>query len=97
MWSSVDRVIGEDTHGAVAASVVGGVLYLTEANGVESRYALNGIGQLVKVHLSGGGTAVLAIGVTTVQFSIIAGLLNLEVQFHDGESNQATFGGIQPF
>lgn len=97
MWTSVNRVVGEDAHAAVSASTVSGSLYLWEANGDEIRYSLNALGQLVKVQVGTGGTAVVATGVTLVQFEIEDGLLNLEVQFDGGQSDQASFGGIDSF
>ncbi len=85
MWNNASRVLREDVHGASTLNISAGALILQEADGRVFRYVVNPSGQLVRTQ-SGGGTAVVAVGVTAMSCTALNQVLSLRLVFQDGFS-----------
>ena len=85
MWNNASRVLREDVHAASTLNISAGVLNLKEADGRVFRYVVNPSGQLVRTQ-SGGGTAVVAVGVTAMSGTALNQVLSLRLVFQGGFS-----------
>jgi len=97
MLGNVRRVLAADAHGAVKESVWSDTLQLTMADGTTYRYELSQRDQLVRVQ-AGGGTAVLAAHILSVQFVVQSAFVNVQLQTEDGlieKDSFATLNGLR--
>ncbi|WP_074953102.1 hypothetical protein [Alicyclobacillus macrosporangiidus] len=82
VWWNARRVLAADLHAAVQASADTAGLRLVTADGRVYRYTVNGQGQLVRT-AAGGGTAVIAVGLTSASFTVSSGV-DVRLSFRSG-------------
>ncbi|MCF8563571.1 hypothetical protein LLE49_02315 [Alicyclobacillus tolerans] len=78
MSENLYRVLSEDVHAAASVSTLYGQLNLIDVNGGSYRYLVNRSGQYVRIK-AGGGTAVLAQGIQSVQVTVSDSQVTLDV------------------
>lgn len=84
MAASAARTVEQDLHQATSVSTDANGVTATLAGGVQYQYVLNAAHQWVRVR-RGGGSAVLAEGVSAVSATISGpGLVDIRLQFADG-------------
>jgi hypothetical protein len=93
MWNNANRVLREDVHAAHTMDAKPGGLTIWEANGKVFRYAVNGSSQLVRTQ-AGGGTAVVAVGVSALDCSAEKRVLTVRLVFQDGFSGTLVVGTL---
>jgi hypothetical protein len=95
MWTNMSRVLTQDVHSATGLSVIFGTLNVSLANGTSYRYVVNGNHQFVRIQ-SGGGTSVIAAGVSSVQVNLLSPVaLLVSVTFTDGTVHSLTIASLK--
>jgi hypothetical protein len=95
MWINLSRVLAQDVHAATGVSVVFGNLNVTLANGTSYRYVVNGNHQCVRIQ-SGGGTSVIAAGVSSVQVTPLSPVaVFVSAVFTDGSVHSLTLASLK--
>ena len=83
MSANLQRALAQDVHGAASVQVVYGQLVLSTLGGTVYRYALNANQQFVRIR-NGGGTAVIAEGISSVSVRTGTGTVEFHVVFRSG-------------
>lgn len=95
MWINLSRVLTQDVHAATGLSNVYGNLNVTLANGANYLYVVNGNHQYVRIQ-SGGGTSVIAAGVSSVQVIQLSPVaVSISATFTDGSVHSLTIASLK--
>jgi len=90
MSANFQRVLAQDVHGAARVEVISGQLVLTTLTGTLYRYALNGSRQYVRIR-NGGGTSVIAEGISSVMVGTEPVAVDFHVVFQSGPVEDFTY------
>lgn len=86
MWASASRVIREDVHAATRIQPEPGGFLAIECDSRTFQYSVNAADQLVRTQV-GGGTAVLAVGVSSINCDVSSTGMTVTLVFEDGSTD----------